>query len=110
MARTGRKVCGGNQVYIQYVIKGEYYTVLYAHLLSYNVSVSQKVTAETVIGRQGGGTQTRSWESCSTGTHLHFQVSKHQYEGYNTFMAYSIVPPGYPGGGGWFYSRTQYFN
>jgi len=110
MARTGRKVCGGNQVYIQYVIKGEYYTILYAHLLTLNVSVSQKVTSETVIGKQGGGTQTRSWESCSTGTHLHFQVSKHQYEGYNTFMAYSIVPPGYPGGGGWFYSRTQYFN
>ncbi len=110
MARTGKKVCGGNQVYIQYVIKGEYYTVLYAHLLSYNVSVSDKVTADTIIGRQGGGTLTKSWESCSTGTHLHFQVSKHQYAGYNTFVAYSMKPPGYPNGGGWFYSRTQYFN
>lgn len=109
-ARTGKKVCGGNQVYIQYVIKGEYYTVLYAHLLSYNVSVSDKVTSETIIGKQGGGPLTSSWESCSTGTHLHFQVSKHQYNGYNTFVAYSMKPPGYPGGGGWFYSRTQYFN
>ena len=110
MARTGKKVCGGNQVYIQYVIKGEYYTVLYAHLLSYNVSVSDIVTAETIIGKQGGGSLTSSWERCSTGTHLHFQVSKHQYTGYNTFVAYSIKPPGYPGSGGWFYSRSQYFN
>jgi len=109
MARTGKKVCGGNQVYIQYVIKGEYYTVLYAHLLSYNVYVGQKVTSTTVIGAQGGGSATKSWESCSTGTHLHFQVSKHKYEGYSTFVANSIVPPGYPSKNGWFYSRTQYF-
>ena len=110
MARTGAKVCGGNQVYIQYVIKGEYYTVQYAHLLTYNVSISQKVTADTIIGRQGGGSGTKSWERCSTGTHLHFSVSKHQYTGYSAFVAYNIKPPGYPNTGGWFYSRTQYFN
>ena len=110
MARTGKTVCGGNQVYIQYVIKGEYYTILYAHLLSVNVSVSDNVTASTVIGTVGGGSKTKSWERCSTGAHLHFQVSKHKYAGYNTFVAYTIKPPGYPGKGGWFYSRTQYFS
>ena len=110
MARTGSKVCGGNQVYIQYVIKGEYYTIQYAHLLSYNVSVSQKVSVDTIIGKVGGGAGTKSWERCSTGAHLHFSVSKHQYTGYSAFVAYNIKPPGFPNAGGWFYSRTQYFS
>ena len=106
------KTCGGNQVYIQVLIGGEKFTVQYAHLLSVNVKVGDVVNANTVIGTQGGGSKTQRWESCPTGSHLHFGV----VEGYikTKYMATyfnnnAIVPPGYPSKGSWFYSRTQWF-
>ena len=107
---SGAKTCGGNQVYVNYMIKGEKYTILYAHLLSINVKVGDNVTAQTVIGKQGGGSGTSKWETCSTGTHLHFGVSKGYYTTYSKFVSGNIKPPGYPGKGVWFYSRTQWFN
>ena len=106
------KTCGGNQVYIQVLIGGEKYTVQYAHLLTVDVKVGDVVNVNTVIGKQGGGSQTSRWESCSTGSHLHFGV----VEGYvkTKYMATyfnnnAIVPPGFPNKGAWFYSRTQWF-
>lgn len=106
------KTCGGNQVYIQVLIGGKKYTVQYAHLLTVNVKVGDVVNVNTVVGTQGGGSKTRRWESCSTGSHLHFGV----VEGYikTKYMATyfnnnAIVPPGYPSKGAWFYSRTQWF-
>ena len=106
------KTCGGNQVYIQVLIGGKKYTVQYAHLLTVNVNVGDVVNVNTIIGTQGGGSKTKRWESCSTGSHLHFGV----VEGYvkTKYMATyfnnnAIVPPGYPGKGAWFYSRTQWF-
>ncbi len=109
----GGKTCGGNQVYIQVLIGGKKYTVQYAHLLTVNVKVGDIVNANTIIGQQGGGSKTRRWESCSTGSHLHFGV----VEGYikTKYMATyfnnnAIVPPGYPNKGAWFYSRTQWFD
>ena len=106
---TGKKTCGGNQVYVNYQIAGQQYTVLYAHLLSFNVKVGDKVTSQTVIGKQGGGSGTKAWETCSTGSHLHFGVSKGYYTTYNKFTSNNINPPGFPGKGSWFYSRTQWF-
>lgn len=102
----GKKTCGGNQVYINVQIAGVKYTVLYAHLLSINVKVGDKVTSQSVVGRQGGGSATKAWETCSTGTHLHFGVSKGYYTSYTKFISNNINPPGYPGKGGWFYSRA----
>lgn len=102
----GKKTCGGNQVYINVQIAGVKYTVLYAHLLSINVKVGDKVTSQSVIGRQGGGPATKAWETCSTGTHLHFGVSKGYYTSYTKFISNNINPPGYPGKGSWFYSRA----
>ncbi len=106
------KTCGGNQVYIQVLIGGEKYTVQYAHLLTVNVKVGDVVNVNTIIGTQGGGSKTQKWESCSTGSHLHFGV----VEGYvkTKYMATyfnnnAIIPPGYPSKGAWFYSRTQWF-
>ena len=106
------KTCGGNQVYIQVLIGGEKYTVQYAHLLTVNVKVGDVVNVNTILGTQGGGTKTQKWESCSTGSHLHFGV----VEGYvkTKYMATyfnnnAIIPPGYPSKGAWFYSRTQWF-
>lgn len=106
------KTCGGNQVYIQVLIGGKKFTVQYAHLLTVNVNVGDVVNVNTVIGTQGGGSKTSRWESCSTGSHLHFGV----VEGYvkTKYMATyfnnnAIVPPGFPNKGSWFYSRTQWF-
>lgn len=109
---TGVKSCGGNLIYIEYNILGKTYTAMYAHVLDIYVSVGDKVTANTIVATVGGGSSTWSWDikgQCTTGTHLHFQLS----DGVNTTVssanANSIEPPGYPNKGVWFYSRTQWF-
>ena len=92
------KTCGGNQVYIWMQVAGKSGDV---------------VTKDTVIGLQGGGAGTRKWESCSTGTHLHFGIAKGKIANNKYFisnwMANAVKPEGYPSSGGWFYSRTQWF-
>lgn len=107
------KTCGGNQVYIWLQVAGTWYTVQYAHLLEVYVKAGDVVTKDTVIGLQGGGTKTRSWESCSTGTHLHFGVAKGKIATNKYFisnwMAKAVKPEGYPNAGGWFYTRFQWF-
>lgn len=111
-AITKKSSCGGNIVYIHSYVNGKPYTHYYAHLLSYNVKVGDKVTTATVIGHVGGGRKT-TWDSCSTGAHLHFGISNGFYLGggagsyssYNTFVAKSVQPPGFPSKGTWFYSR-----
>lgn len=112
-AITVKSSCGGNIVYIHSYVNGKPYTHYYAHLLSYNVKVGQKVTTATVIGKVGGGSKTRSWDRCSTGAHLHFGISNGFYLGggagsyysYNSFVAKSVKPPGMPNKGSWFYNR-----
>ena len=66
--------CGGNQVYIYHTIGGKQYTTGYMHLLTINVSIGDTVTYNSVIGTVGGGKGTRSYDSCSTGPHLHFEM------------------------------------
>ena len=119
---TRKSICGGNIIYIHSYINGVAYTTYYAHLLSVNVKVGDAVTADTVIGQLGGGGSTLKknggWDTCSTGTHLHFGVAKGFYLGggkdgyssYSTFVARGINPPGFPKQGAWFYSRTQWFS
>ena len=112
-AITKKSSCGGNIVYIHSYVNGKPYTHYYAHLLSYNVKVGDKVSTATVIGKVGGGKQTKSWDKCSTGAHLHFGISNGFYLGggsgsyysYNTFVAKSVKPPGMPNKGSWFYNR-----
>ena len=118
---TRKSSCGGNIVYIHSYVNGVAYTHYYAHLLSVNVKVGDAVSQDTVIGQLGGGGSTLrkngGWDSCSTGTHLHFGVAKGFYLGggkdgyssYSTFVARGINPPGFPKQGSWFYSRTQWF-
>ncbi len=109
----GKKTCGGNQVVMKVMVAGKTYIVGYAHLLKINVKVGQKVTVNDVIGLQGGGPKTRAWETCSTGTHVHVSVSEGEPKKNQSLSSYvnahAIVPPGYPGKGGWWYSRTQFF-
>lgn len=94
--KTYKKICGGRQVYIYHTINGKKYTSAYLHLLSINVKVGDTVTSNTVIGTVGGGSKTQSWESCSTGAHLHFTLANgwygRTYQSYNTFLAQTIDP------------------
>lgn len=112
--KNGKTTCGGNQVYIQMTVAGENYIIGYAHLLEIHVKVGDKLNANSVIGLQGGGPKTRKWETCSTGTHLHFAVGKGtvgKNQSLSNFLATKfIVPPGYPKKGGWFYSRTKNYS
>lgn len=67
--------CGGNMVFIHHIINGQKYTTGYFHLATINVNVGDTVTRDTVIGTVGGNPSIEYWDSCSTGTHLHFQLS-----------------------------------
>ena len=116
-AITRKSSCGGNKVYIHAYVNGTAYTTYYFHLLSINVKVGDKVSTDTVIGTVGGGKQTRSYDSCSTGAHLHFGVAKGFYLGggkegyssYSTLVSKSMTPPGF-GPKGWkFVNRNQFY-
>lgn len=104
--------CGGNQVYIESVVDGVTYTMLYAHLKSINVSLNQDVTNQTIIGYSGGYSTSVShggYDRCTGGAHLHFSVSKSKFTTWSNFYAKLINPPGFPGKGTKFFSRTQWF-
>ena len=111
-AITRRSSCGGNMVYVHVNVLGKAYTMQYAHLLSIKVNVGDKVTTNTVIGLIGGGSTAKAnggYDRCTTGTHLHFGISKgyylKDYASWSKFIANSIEPPGYPKTGVWWYSR-----
>ena len=74
--------CGGNMVWIAHSVNGRNYTSGYFHLKSINVSLDQQVTHNTIIGYSGGakkGTSTNTYDGCTTGPHLHLQVSTGLY-------------------------------
>ncbi len=81
--------CGGNMLYINHIINGKYYTTQYMHLLKFNVKVGDVVERGDVIAYVGGGTTT--YDSCSTGAHLHFTVATGHYygTGANSYTSYS---------------------
>lgn len=89
-----RASCGGNSVYIWHTVNGKKFTTQYTHLLSIYVSVGDTVTSETAIGAVGGGSTARSnggYDSCTTGTHLHFAMAEGHYggTGSNSYSSYS---------------------
>lgn len=103
--------CGGNQVYIYHTIKGQRYTTVYMHLNSINVSLGQKVTSQTVIGTVGG--QKGTYDSCTTGAHLHFGMGTgwygSDYTSSSKWKAHSVNPAtkvSFPAKGKYFYSRV----
>ena len=104
--------CGGYQVYIESVVDGKVYVMLYAHLLSYNVKLYQSVTNQTIIGYSGGYSTSAKYggyDTCTFGAHLHYSVSEGNWTNWATFYKKLINPPGFPGKGVRFYSRTQWF-
>ena len=96
--------CGGNMVWVYHNVNGVPYTTVYMHLLSISVSAGQIVTPETKIGGVGGGS-TRSYDSCTGGTHLHFGIAYgHNAYGFNSYSfnprnIYNFPALVYSGGG-----------
>lgn len=110
---VSRSSCGGNQIYIQVVVNGEVYTTQYAHLLEVYVDAGDTVNVNDVIALSGGYSTSVShggYDTCTTGAHLHFGVSASAYTSFANYTANLIEPPGFPGKGSWFYSRTQWFD
>ncbi len=104
--------CGGNMLYINVTVGNKKYTTYYYHLLTINVSYGQTVTQNTIIGTVGGGSTAASkggYDSCTTGTHLHFGVANGYYTG-SISKSKVITPPGFPNSKGYrFNSRTDYY-
>lgn len=103
--------CGGNQVYVYHTINGVKYTTSYLHLLSINVSLGQAVSNQTVIGTEGG--QKGTYDTCTTGTHLHFGMGTGwygtDYVSSSNWKSHSVNPTtkiNFPAKGKYFYSRV----
>ena len=111
-ATAYRTPCGGNRVYVQVTVDGVSYTTYYYHLLTINVNVGDVVTQNTVIGTVGGGSTASingGYDTCSTGTHLHFGVAEGWYKN-DPPQSSVITPPGFRNAVGYrFYSRTDYY-
>lgn len=106
-----RASCGGNQVYIYHTINGKRYTTVYMHLNSINVTLGQKVTSQTVIGTVGG--QKGTYDTCTTGAHLHFGMGTgwygSDYTSSSKWKANSVNPAtkiSFPAKGKYFYTRA----
>lgn len=111
--KIDRYRCGGNMLYIDVIVNGVQYTTYYYHLLRFNVSVGDVVDQNTIIGWVGGGRSTSSayggYDTCTTGAHLHFGVSKGWFTG-SINRSNVITPPGFPNKEGYrFYSRFDYW-
>lgn len=76
--------CGGNIVTINHVIDGKNYTTRYWHMLKITVSEGDIVEKGDQVGTVGGGSTSYlngGYDSCTTGTHLHFEMATGHYYG-----------------------------
>lgn len=101
--------CGGNYVIINHIVGGVRYATRYLHLnwVNSNLKTGTTVYRDTVIGGVGGN---EYYEGCSTGPHLHFEISRGTYPtDFILFREPNIINPAtivnFPSVGGWFYSR-----
>ena len=90
---TKRKYkCGGNIIYMHAVVDGQKYTVEFAHLRSIKVKIGDVVKKGQVIATLGGDSSTWYYDSCTSGTHLHYSISYGYYftnatwNGFSTFQ------------------------
>lgn len=65
--------CSPKRVYIQHSVNGQLYISGYLHLHAVYVSEGDYVSKDSVIGIMGGGPGSN--DTCSTGTHLHLEIS-----------------------------------
>ena len=114
-AITPRYHCGGNMVFIHHWIDGKTYTSLYMHMYQINVKVGDVVSGNTVIGTVGGDPGVTWWDSCSTGSHLHFTLLNglvgDDYVAWSSGFYASLIDPrtrvNFPTYGSSFYNRTS---
>lgn len=84
--------CGGNIIYMHSVVDGKKYTIEFAHLKSIKVKIGDVVRKGQVIATQGGDSSTWYYDSCTSGTHLHYAISNGYYftnatwNGFSTFQ------------------------
>ena len=84
--------CGGNIIYMHAVVNGQKYTVELAHLKSIQVNIGDIVQKGQIIATQGGDSSTWYYDSCTTGTHMHYSISYGYYftnatwNGFSTFQ------------------------
>ena len=92
VGKINRASCGGNILFINHQVNGVKYTSVYMHLLSFNVDVGDVVSESDIIGYVGGST-TKSYDSCTTGAHLHFSLAKGWYSTTTSAYTSSLVNP-----------------
>ena len=103
-------------LFVNHNVGGVYYTTGYYHLKSINVKIGDYVDQNTVIAITGGDSSTWSYDTCSTGRHLHFAVATglymKDYLSWSAYQARNINPVtvvNFPGSGVWFSNRvTKY--
>lgn len=84
--------CGGNIIYMHSVVDGQKYTIELAHLRSIKVNIGDVVQKGQVIATQGGDSSTWYYDTCTSGTHLHYAISYGYYftnatwNGFSTFQ------------------------
>ena len=108
--------CGGTMLFIHHNINGSYYTVTYMHLYKVNVKVGDYVDQNTKVAVTGGYKTLTPWDSCSTGRHLHFSISRglylKDYTSWSTWTAKLINPRtmvNFPKQGVWVNNRTKQY-
>lgn len=108
--------CGGTMLFIHHNINGTYYTVTYMHLYKVKVQVGDYVDQNTKVAVTGGYKTLTPWDSCSTGRHLHFSVSRglylKDYTSWSTWTSKLINPRtvvNFPNKGVWVSNRTKQY-
>ena len=111
---TWKASCGGNMLCIHHNINGVLYTTSYFHLAKVHVAIGDYVDQNTQIGVMGGSKSTTPWDSCSTGTHLHFSVARglylKEYFSWSTYISRQVNPVSvinFPAKGVWISNRTK---
>ena len=84
--------CGGQVVFISHNINGKYYTTIYMHLRKIFVKNGDLVDKNTVIAYMGGSPSIETWDSCTSGQHLHFGISEGMFEYWAKAKAHLINP------------------
>ncbi len=105
--------CGGNKVYIQHNINGQIYTSGYWHLRRVLVNQGDTVTKSTQIAVMGGNPDTEYWDTCTTGAHLHLELSNKVFsDGIYALRAGFLRPELYinfPSKGVYWYDKTTQY-
>ncbi len=83
-----RYKCGGNIIYMHTIVNGKKYTLEFAHLRTINVKIGQTVRQGQIIATSGGDKSTWSYDTCTTGDHLHYAISSGYYFGDATWNAF----------------------